>query len=69
MQRSEYLGRGYLPRPPSLTAADIDRTVAANATCEACGRSGLAYEAYTRREPPTYIAVARCPSCGWGDEF
>lgn len=61
---------GYHIGAPSLEAAEIDSGVAANATCEVCGHTGMDYEPYTRPAPHrSYRVVAACRECGSGFEF
>lgn len=45
----------------------IDRQVAAECTCTACGHVGLSYRGWRRQD--SYRAFAICPSCGHTEEF
>lgn len=62
---------GYTPEAPiggMLPAAEIDREVAATATCSKCGEHGLDYHPY-RIPDVSYRAFAVCPRCREAHEF
>jgi predicted RNA-binding Zn-ribbon protein involved in translation (DUF1610 family) len=46
---------------------EIERRVAAEATCEQCGHVGLSYR--SEGKYPDRVAIARCPKCGHETEF
>jgi hypothetical protein len=67
--RLALLNDGYIERPPSAGVAAIDAAVCAAATCEQCGRIGLDYRPYWRRQPHSYRAFGVCAACGEAREF
>jgi hypothetical protein len=65
--------RGYVPGAPSVTAADIDGRILADADCEACGRNGLVYRPFMLPardgQKSRYLALGECRECGHATEF
>jgi hypothetical protein len=55
------------PERVSAEAVAIDREVCAEASCDECGRHGLAYLALHAGR--SYVAVAYCKGCGAASEF
>lgn len=60
---------GFLRRPPSKIAGDIDEKVCKQANCPDCGHVGLDYQPYYDPDTNKYIAYAVCPTCGYQNEF
>ena len=62
---------GYLPEAPSgglISGAEIDRQVAATASCSKCKHQGLQYHPF-RVPGISYRAFAVCPLCDEAHEF
>jgi DNA-directed RNA polymerase subunit M/transcription elongation factor TFIIS len=51
----------------SSEALEIDRQVAAESTCDKCNHKGMQFRQGASKT--TYIAIARCPKCGYEVEF
>jgi ssDNA-binding Zn-finger/Zn-ribbon topoisomerase 1 len=51
----------------SREALEIDMMVAAESVCDNCGHVGMKFRQGASKT--TYIAIARCPKCGYEVEF
>lgn len=57
---------GYREEPPPWAPADmaaLDRQMAAEAECLACGRQGLEYRPFHNPAARSYRAYLVCPAC------
>lgn len=61
---------GYDARPPHGSGAVIDADICSRLTCHYCGKQGLSYRPFVRRQPRfSYRVFAVCPDCGACEEF
>ena len=72
MDLQELYDANYRVGRPSWGIVDggaIDAEVCYTSTCEKCGHKGMEYHPFVRDEPRSYRAFAKCPECGYSEEF